>query len=991
MIRLCIVAPVLVALVLPNAAVAQDDWRTIEFETTEVTAPDVSITPDGESLVFTLLGHLFRLPVEGGDAEQLTFGPFYDIRPAVSPDGTQVAFQSDRDGSEGNIFLLDLASGEITQLTHKSWANAPSWAPDGQSVVYLQLVREDWNISDVGPNRNPRRPPPPAMVRRVRINGSETETLRAEVGEVRSPFHLPDGRVGWAVVERDTASSRATTRIEIMDMDGGVSTLHTLDGVADAIVASGEELFMRRYIPIEMRGERAQQREVVRIPFAEAQESPILTVPYVDRYNFRGEPRFAWSADEAALYVGNLGRLWKVNPDEGVMEAIPFRATIRMEVRDPVPPPRWTPVALGTGAAPRGISRPRLSPDGARLLFKAAHYLWEQPLNGGRVRRLSDEAFYREPVVSPDGRRVAYVSDENDKIRLLELDSGLTRTLVVGYIPPGLFWSHDGQRLFFVDHSGKGEENHGILAVNLSDGATTIIADGQPTAMSLIPADGPLRAEGQLVYFVGTGTPTLFSLSLDRPAEPEPIMEMTDFNPVRVSADGKWLALRREKHAGIWLAPLDRGRIEASDVRLLGPEDVRDFSFTPDGSAIYFTGPGNRVWRQSIEGGEPEEIPIRLKLERPTPSPVLLRSVRVLDYAQGGFSAETSMLLERGRIRWIGSDEGRSLPAGTATVEAGGRFAIPGLFDMHGHFADCGLPDGVAHGVTSMRNVGGLVELASEDADRSSFTDDPLSRCFYSGYLLEGEQGRNSPWYFIHPKDEADARAQVRLMHAWGASFIKLYSALPWPLHRAAADEARQLGLPVAAHGTRPEEVIKGVTLGYRLTHTPLYMYDDLLQLLAAVGMRSDPTLGVILGRQVLRRREPQRFPGPQHIYPLGDDALSGDWARLLATVQRAYELGITLLPGTDWGPGGFALHVELEFFAEAGSPPIDILRFATQASAETVGAGDDLGSLEVGKLADIVLLDANPLEDIKNTQTIWRVIKGGFVFDPEALRPKRH
>jgi imidazolonepropionase-like amidohydrolase len=104
--------------------------------------------------------------------------------------------------------------------------------------------------------------------------------------------------------------------------------------------------------------------------------------------------------------------------------------------------------------------------------------------------------------------------------------------------------------------------------------------------------------------------------------------------------------------------------------------------------------------------------------------------------------------------------------------------------------------------------------------------------------------------------------------------------------------------------------------------------------------------------------------------------------------VRRAYELGVTLLPGTDWGPQGWTLQVELEFFAEAGIPPIDILRFATQASAETLGAGDELGTLEVGKLADIVLLDANPLEDIKNTQAIWRVLKGGVVFDPEELRP---
>ena len=122
---------VLATALLARPTLAQDDdgWRTIEIETTEVTAPDVAITPDGETLIFTLLGHLFRLPVEGGDAEQLTFGPYYDARPAVSPDGTRVAFQSDRDGSEGNIFLLDLASGEVSQLTDEPWADSPS-APE---------------------------------------------------------------------------------------------------------------------------------------------------------------------------------------------------------------------------------------------------------------------------------------------------------------------------------------------------------------------------------------------------------------------------------------------------------------------------------------------------------------------------------------------------------------------------------------------------------------------------------------------------------------------------------------------------------------------------------------------------------------------------------------------------------------------------------------------------------------------------------------------
>ncbi len=84
--------------------------RTIEFETTEVTAADVTLSPDGQWLIFTMLGHLFRLPVEGGTAEQLTFGPYYDTDLVFSPDGNSIAFVSDRDGSEGNVFVLDLAS-----------------------------------------------------------------------------------------------------------------------------------------------------------------------------------------------------------------------------------------------------------------------------------------------------------------------------------------------------------------------------------------------------------------------------------------------------------------------------------------------------------------------------------------------------------------------------------------------------------------------------------------------------------------------------------------------------------------------------------------------------------------------------------------------------------------------------------------------------------------------------------------------------------------
>jgi imidazolonepropionase-like amidohydrolase len=115
-------------------------------------------------------------------------------------------------------------------------------------------------------------------------------------------------------------------------------------------------------------------------------------------------------------------------------------------------------------------------------------------------------------------------------------------------------------------------------------------------------------------------------------------------------------------------------------------------------------------------------------------------------------------------------------------------------------------------------------------------------------------------------------------------------------------------------------------------------------------------------------------------------------WARQQATILVARRRGVRLYAGTDFGCFyGASLHWELEFLVEAGLSPLEVLRIATQEAAMAVGMEDDLGTLDPGKLADIVLLNANPIEDIRNTQAIWRVIKGGWVFDPEELRPSRN
>jgi imidazolonepropionase-like amidohydrolase len=178
--------------------------------------------------------------------------------------------------------------------------------------------------------------------------------------------------------------------------------------------------------------------------------------------------------------------------------------------------------------------------------------------------------------------------------------------------------------------------------------------------------------------------------------------------------------------------------------------------------------------------------------------------------------------------------------------------------------------------------------------------------------------------------------------------------------------------------------------------------------MLALAGTRWTPTLAERRGNALLLSDEPERLEDAKFraftpewriraararggIKRAWDKAVRGYWVEKLASIRSAHRRGVRLL-GTDAPVGeaffGSSLHWELEYFVHAGIPPLEVLRIATQEGAAAVGAEDHLGTLEIGKLADIVLLDANPLDHIKNTQTIWRVIKGGWVFDPDKLRP---
>jgi dipeptidyl aminopeptidase/acylaminoacyl peptidase len=230
----------------PAQGVGSPLTRSITITIKEVTDPDVAVSSDGSWLVFTALGHLFQLPVAGGVAKQLTSGPYYDAAPAISPDGTKVAFISDRKiSSQGNLFVFDLASRQIRQVTDEFWVDRPIWSPAGKSLAFLSYQASGplGNYWFVGPMALK------TQVRRVGLADGKTETL-TEPGFVHAVAFLADGRPVWSAVESETSGKQATSQLRVLSEKGEMTVALTVEGVVDRIASDPSNprgLYLRLY------------------------------------------------------------------------------------------------------------------------------------------------------------------------------------------------------------------------------------------------------------------------------------------------------------------------------------------------------------------------------------------------------------------------------------------------------------------------------------------------------------------------------------------------------------------------------------------------------------------------------------------------------------------------------------------------------------------------------------------------------------------------
>jgi imidazolonepropionase-like amidohydrolase len=975
----------LILAALPGTA-QEVRYRELSFDVREVTRPDVAAFPDG-GVLFTLLGHLYRVPAEGGEAVQLTRGVFFHKEPAVSPDGATIAVVSDRDAEvRDNVWLLDADGGNARVLTDEVEAGRPAWSPDGTRLAYLAFPsprpKEDFFAT------------PPAQVREVDLASGSVRDVTEGFQDIRDVTYGPGGELLWLHFRGDgTCRACGETDVYQETPDGAAEVVATLkDRVQQIRVTEAGVLYWSVRGDFWSEDTTPERRKLYTGPSLEGPWNAILHADI--RVTGTVAPRFAAvPGAELRAYLGDWGQLREVRAEERRWRRIPFQARVRQTVMESAGPPPWTPPEDMESFPVTAVGNPILRPDGQELAFTAAGTVWYRRAGDAEdpPRRISED-WAGAPAYAPVGGKVSYVrtflESPGSPMELMVADGweGTPNPVaevgfyaINGFGPPQ--WSPDGTKLVSTKDIAPFE-------VTVPGGSPEPLElDVGPVVALQIMEDGTT-----LTAYQGMDR-DLISIPLDAPETAVPLTDIQEqMKPPRASPDGRWLAFRRngDLHVADMAAALaDDGVVTEDEVTIRIDGGGLGFSFDPRGDAVIYTR-GSRIFRKALPDGEEEEISGPFTLPGAERGSTIIRNVRVLGPSGTGFTEAQDLFIQGGRITGIGrAPRGFDLQSATE-VDAGGRFAVPGLWEAHRHGATNAT---LRHGVTSYRDAGAPMMNVVEDVDHERAFGASLPRRFSAGEIFEGLEshfGEN----FSRVGTADDARRFVRQWKGLGVRFIKVYRSLPWSLHRVVAEEATLQGLPVMGHGMFPEELVRSVTLGYRyIEHVgfPQFFHDDVLSLMAEAGvywtpqytergvwgllLHSDPE-GFNRGRELLGR--PPRNDEP--IRPEGVAASLGAWALHAKQLRRARELGVQVLPGTDNTGGAGSIHFELELFQDAGVAPWQILRMATLEAARAEGIENDLGTLEVGKLADLLLLDTDPLEDVRNLRSPWRVLKGGQV-----------
>ncbi len=1014
--------------------------RTISFETSTGTSLSLDVSPDGREIIFDMLGDIYTLPEGGGEAERLTSGLAVDTQPVFSPDGSTIAFLSDRSGAE-NLWLMDRDGGNPRQVSFyddNPTFVSPEWTRDGSAVLVSRFwpdrnAYELWQF-DVGPGD---------MGHVVRAADIDTDppssSLDATAAPDRQTVYLASLSEGspsfdelspWQIVRLDLATGEEAIVLPALQGEGEV-----IPRFRPTVSPDGGHLaFAER---------RAGRTRLMLLDLAsgEIRELAKLDPDSLEASLWHdAAPRFDFSPDSGSLYANIDGGISRIELETGTITQLPLSAQVDQNLGKLVR--HQAEIDEGEVQA-RLIQSPAVSSDGTQVAFSALGHLYTQSLAGTAtpIALRSDGRTGYHPAWSPDGTQIASVSwtnAEGGRIWISSADGTSHRPVT----DDGAFYTHPvftpaGDALIAVrSPAEKRRETYmefgqlreaELVRLPLDGSAETVLASGR------IGGTPHFRGvDGEVLINSDDG---VISVSLDT-GETTPITQAVGPNwyfahgpaaadDLRVSPDGHWALAQIAQQLHIHEIPagdftevdLSSPTVRHAKLTSIGADY---FGWNADGSALFWS-VGSTLYEAGIDeiafDGDPLENrasrhDISITAPRDTPSgQVLLTNANILAMTERSAPGEVlvgDILIDGNKIAAIGAHGSLSASPNAEVVDLAGAWVIPGLIDAHYHVADIrrdvlqfdawGLKTGLAYGVTTL-------------FDPSSLTIDMLTYedLVETGDILGSRLYTTGPAIFdfndFRSKEEVlDVLRRYREHYRlWN---LKQYRTGNRRVREWVVQAADELGMTVTTEGALSYKlnlthILDGFS-GVEHAMPPAVHHRDLTELFARSQTSSTLTLMITHGGR------PADKVFIDRTNPLEDTKyarFAPDWFResrfadvtaaspeqylyrqIGFSASQLFHAGGVVGLGAHGDIPGFGTHWEMQAYVKGSWSPAETLWAATMGSAITIGRDENLGSLAPGKLADLVVLKASPLDDIANTLAIEYVMKNGRLYDGDTL-----